>query len=509
MGVNGKFAGGGYPDDLLLTVESAREKRDLRIAVLSALIIYGILQWVLAGYIIDDTFIHLTYARNIATGHGFSFTPDQPSNGVSAPLWTLLLAVLSFVFTPGPGLAKTLSVVCGALTITALSRLAQRVRFDGLTAGAVVLVWGANVWLARWSASGMESSLAVLLLIIAFDTQFAGRYRTAGFVIGLAVLTRPETAGLLAVFGIDRAMNGSKKEAVKTFLFGIAPILIWSIFALWHFGSLFPNPMLIKSDALLPPLGDVVLGLRRTIVILVSGNGLEITLAISAIVYVLTRSPKKTVDYRIAGLLLIWAVFPAFTYLSRGVFVQSRYLLIGIPPLIIGGFWALNQFPIFGNESHRRRVLYLIAAVLIAQQLMLTRLVTLPHVKAFQETISALVRIAGYIDNAAPPNTTVAVGDVGIVGFYCGRRVLDLEGLVSTEIIPFRLGRTLDEFILSGLFMKARRPDYIIDKSRDPRRLEGKWGAKIEKVFPVPGGLVETSSQSWNYTLYRLPEENK
>src|SRR5512141_1329437 len=45
------------------------------------------------GFPLDDSWIHLTYARNLALNGEWAFQPGQLSAGSTAPLWTLLLAI--------------------------------------------------------------------------------------------------------------------------------------------------------------------------------------------------------------------------------------------------------------------------------------------------------------------------------------------------------------------------------------------------------------------------------
>jgi len=42
---------------------------------------------------LDDTYIHLVYARNLAAGDGLCFNAGQASFGTSSPLWVGLLAL--------------------------------------------------------------------------------------------------------------------------------------------------------------------------------------------------------------------------------------------------------------------------------------------------------------------------------------------------------------------------------------------------------------------------------
>src|SRR5690242_1575132 len=64
------------------------EKFGLAVALLLALA----LMWPVRGYLTDDTFIHLQYARNVATGRGFVFNAGEPVYGSTSPLWVALIA---------------------------------------------------------------------------------------------------------------------------------------------------------------------------------------------------------------------------------------------------------------------------------------------------------------------------------------------------------------------------------------------------------------------------------
>ena len=50
----------------------------------------------------DDAYIHFTYARNIATGHGYVFKPGERILGTTSPLYTLVLAALYRLLHPLP-----------------------------------------------------------------------------------------------------------------------------------------------------------------------------------------------------------------------------------------------------------------------------------------------------------------------------------------------------------------------------------------------------------------------
>ncbi len=45
------------------------------------------------GFPLDDSWIHLTYARNLAERGEWAFQPGHLSAGSTSPLWTFLLAI--------------------------------------------------------------------------------------------------------------------------------------------------------------------------------------------------------------------------------------------------------------------------------------------------------------------------------------------------------------------------------------------------------------------------------
>src|SRR5213594_5210074 len=113
-----------------------------------------------AGFPLDDSWIHLQFARNIAEGAGFSYNPGAPVAGSTAPLWTLLLAAGAAAFSPSLGMAKAFGVAAtlGAAILTRRAALAWGARGDVALVAAVALLWTGP---AAWGAlSGMEVALA-------------------------------------------------------------------------------------------------------------------------------------------------------------------------------------------------------------------------------------------------------------------------------------------------------------------------------------------------------------
>ena len=191
-----------------------RRRRDLRrlrsvLVVLVALGFYAALAWPLRHSITDDTYIHLVYAKHFRDGQGLVFNPGQGVYGTTSPLWSLGLGVLGKTGIDLLTLAHVLALLFGALTVIAVARFLRRfmescVGEHGYGAGRAELAWAlatiafaGDAWLVRWSATGMETSLAVFLVTSGF-ASYVGRRPWGNRVLvpaawwAVAALVRPE-----------------------------------------------------------------------------------------------------------------------------------------------------------------------------------------------------------------------------------------------------------------------------------------------------------------------------
>jgi len=397
----------------------------------------------------------------------------------------------------------------GLLTIPVFYKFSRIVGLEERFSVSATLVWAVNIWLARWSASGMEATLAVLLLLLTARFHLERRTIAAGFCAGLTMLTRPELLGVILLFALDRWRSESIRNALIFIGISLLVTLPWHIYAGLTFGTLIPNPARIKTDAVLPSLFDFFVIVKRTLAIFIAGHGIEIVLGAVVLWMLIKGKWSATVQTtRLAALVVCWALIPAAFYAARGVFVQSRYLLVCLPPLLIGGFGALqfvrNRLPAYKID----RWVIPLTGLIVIQHMALMYALVLPPTRAFRETTDALKQMAAYANTQTPADASIALSDVGIFGYYADRRIIDIEGLVSPEVIPFRIGHSLDRMILDELYWPAGVPDYVLDKSRGRERLAGTGHYIPLQTMEVHGAMLGMPSERWFYTLYKVDKDN-
>jgi len=163
---------------------------------------------------LDDSFIYLQYARAIAQGHPFVYTPGNgPTTGATSLLWPFLL--LPPHLTPlGPTFAIAWSLALGALALLASALLIARLgRTLGGTLGmllAVALFLGSPHLLWGYM-SGMEIGLYASVLLatlwIYLREREEARFPLLRWILFVLSASRPEGAVLSGVLAFVMAYD--------------------------------------------------------------------------------------------------------------------------------------------------------------------------------------------------------------------------------------------------------------------------------------------------------------
>jgi arabinofuranosyltransferase len=215
----------------------------------------------------EDTFIALRFASNLAHGHGLLWNPGMPPvEGYTDFLWVLLCAGAMRLGLPGLAFAQALSFACGvgivALTYVIGRRLMEWPTTVACVPAALLAVSGP---LATWSASGMESTLFTLLILVAAQ-QLAWFWRTgsssaatfAAVALLLSTLTRPEgilIAGLLLGVSALVALAGSRRSLPSILLASVVYAVGFALYFTWRYsryGYVMPNTYYAKTGGGVP-----------------------------------------------------------------------------------------------------------------------------------------------------------------------------------------------------------------------------------------------------------------
>ncbi len=465
----------------------------------------------------DDYYIYLRFAQNLVELGELSFNTGEPTYGFTSALWLLVLATAGKITGDALVTGKVLSLIATAASPALLYRIMHRLTGETGLSFLAGLVWAGNAWLVRWSASGMEAGLSATLALAVVLLAMRARERStapwgAGIAAGLAPLVRPEMIGLTILFAFfwlltDPARGADRRRNAAAAVVHPAVILGLSLGGLFlHFGRVFPNTAQAKGS-MVDGLAKLVPSVERTLKVLASTSAVELAIfGIAALAWLARGRWRGLLERRDPTFVLLmtaWSIGVIGLYGVRGVTVYTRYLLIFMPFVVIGGFAPLAFWWRAGGR--RQAVVLLVGAIALVQNTVLDLRVIRPATIAYQESEKRVnIRIGEWLRENTDPQDVVAVPDIGAIGYVSQREILDLNGLVTPELIPYKRDKNINAFL------EQNPPQYIISIDPDPEWLE-KNGPNLslspvmslpfEKMFIFQEGPLY-------YSLYRvLPAE--
>lgn len=442
------------------------------------------------GYPLDDTYIHLQFARSLAAGHGMSYNPGELSTGSTSPLWTALLS-LGFL-VPGfellwPKLLGTLGLIT---TVWGSRRLLQALGAEPLYQQSGALLVAATPWLL-WSAlSGMEILLftsLILWTLVWVAEEDAGH--GAPLLAALAALARPEGLLLLALVLLARQLEpvaatgagtdgtagadgtppglrlkrhgGFWQASLPAALLVLPPLAVNA----WISGSIWPSTLAAKTV----PDGDWLPDaryLRTALTVLWDGQGLLLLLAGAGALLLLKRlRPSSLLPALFCfGLPLAYSLI-ASEQAPAPVGNFGRYLFPLLPLVVVLALLGLEN-----GLSPLRRGLALgrfkvpVVGILLVALVLMQGFLAVQGVARYAQTLKNVadsdVAAARFLATRLPAEASIAAQDIGALKFFLPNSILDLTGIVTPKILPTLRAQ-------DGVYWEERLHHYLAAEKAD------------------------------------------
>jgi hypothetical protein len=436
----------------MMPAKLIRHPTIITLVLLSILSIYPLLTaFRYPGDLNDDSFITLTFARNLYQGNGFVFNHPPPVLGTTTPLFTLLIAASAAPFRQPdfPGIAVFISVLSwmGIPWLFFFFRQAWELKNWHVILLAMVIIFSG--W---YGFLGMEAYPFTFLLIFTLSLFLSRHYFLCGLLTGLLFLMRGEGVLVLPLLIMARWIQvwiqkkvfeiNALKETGWLILGFILPVSAWYIYAQFTFGSIFPNTLAAKQaqgrNGLIQPFLSRLLGEWLP----VWGNTLQ---------------PGNL------PFLNLWWILTAVGFIDACLHKRRWLLLAGWLSLYIAGYTLLRvsaynwyQLPIVFVLS----IFFSLGLIVVIEWLI--RYLKPP---ILAKTISVgfaclvifiLVRpnlVAGWNYTGDPrgesyrqlsqwfrqhskSDESIAFIEIGYLGFLTQNRIIDLAGLVQPDIVP-------------------------------------------------------------------------
>ena len=437
------------------------------------------------AFTVDDSFISLRYARNLAGGHGLVFNTEGGARveGYSNFLWVILETPAFLLRMPNDIALQAVKVLGMAFGVGIVIVVFYFARLLGLSDRAGLmgsLVLCAIPQLPFWAISCLETPMFMFWLMLGLyfyvrDSR-RGRVPIPSLVfLTLAALTRPEgyflALGVLTVrVAVDIMPPRSAKDsgrlwrsllALGLFLLFCAPHLIWRY---RYYGNLLPNTFYAKRGVVGP--GQVWRRFREIWPFLAYVTPLAV-LGLLGYVHSHSVARREKMLLALATILLFVA-----TFVPAGEWMNYRYELPFVPPLLLlaaAGFdWLLAL------HSKLRPITRCFSS--LVPLLCLSVALFLPDARALQKRMCyarglarAHVALGRWLKKDAPQDASCAIWDVGAVPFYS-------ELPTIYDIFPDALVAThTADYASYARSVLSHRPTFIVLRPKDDSNPYHRW----------------------------------
>lgn len=415
-----------------------RQARD-RVQVLLLLVVAAVILTVSASWtwtsLVDDAYISLRYADQLAHGNGIAYNATTPAvEGVTNLAWTATLALGLLVGLPPVPLLTGLGWIFALLTLAGVTALTRALsgRSDAIVAVPALLL-AVLPHTAIVATNGLETTMmaaAVVWTLAAWAGP--GSRRRAGLFAAALLWVRPEgllVVGLLGLAELWRHRD-DRRVAWQFLLPPIASQLVQTIWRLWTYGDILPNTYRAKASF---PITETF-RVNATYFTPEQVPLVAITLAFVIAAF----APPRQLERRVvigAGLILALAPLTVQEWMPG---LRLFHPAIAVTVCLVGS--ALAALP---------RSLALVGAVPVLAAVVGLAMESGTRARAYDarhsvEPDNGAALAAAYLNEHLPDGAWLATRDAGVLAYYIGHHVDVAELHQRALTLPHPDGKDAD-----------------------------------------------------------------
>jgi hypothetical protein len=429
---------------------------------------------------VDDAFIVARYARRLAAGQGYTFQGAEASDGVTSPLWLFLLAG-SARLGADVMLAGKLLGLAAALAACAVVLRCSAARAGGLRRSALLgllLASAAPLWI--WSVGGLETGCATLCLTcVVCGASARPEPRVAWLALGAGLMPwlRPELVPLTLA---TACAGGLRLPRARVALLlscagGLGSVLL---FRRWMFDHLLPLSAHAKPASLTH-------GVEYLLICVRSWAALALLPLLAFACY------GRRFERALVLLLLLHA---CLVIVAGGDWMAGARLFVPIVPIACFAA-ALAWERIFV----RRRALALALAGLVMALRMVAAQAEASAARGSGQLRQR--RLPALLSVLATAREPIALVDIGALGFFSDKSLIDLAGLTDARIAYAPGGHVAKR--IDAEYLRGRAPGTLVLHSRVAPRIDGAGHIRWFAGHPVERHVL---SFPWLLREYRVRE---
>jgi hypothetical protein len=437
-------------------------------------------------YSLDDAYIHMAIAKNVALHGVWGVTKYEFSSSSSSILWTGMLAVVYLLFGVRDYVPFLLNLIFASLIILSAFFILNRFRIKPFYSLYILLAIVFLTPLPPLMFTGLEHVMHIwvsLLFIYFVSAELSGEEKSNRNILWLLVVSlmlpsiRYEGIFLAVIASILFLIQKRFLNSILVFICAFLPIYVFGVISINNGWSFFPNSLLLKGSfpdiTSLPEfisftwyLIKILLPVKYLIILFV---GLFI---FASIYYKYSNYLKKYYRTKIFFMLLMF-VFNLILYAAyskSGWSYRYQSFLVSLGIFVFG----IVLFQYIVPDMHRKRLLKwgfiilfifvpLVYFAIVAFELIVKTPIATTNIYEQQYQMGQFLR--KFYENKG-----VALNDIGTSNYFADIRCVDLWGLSNLEVSKKRRSGFFDANDIRSV---CKRNDVKISIAYDTQSRDG------------------------------------
>jgi len=416
-------------------------------------------------YPLDDPFIHMQIARNLAFHGTWGINPGEFASASSSLLYTLLLSGLFKVFTAGVAIPFIINCITAVALLIVLDRWLQRQGAGPRGRSWILLLVVFIVPLPVLIISGMEHTLQCLFTFL-FITAL-GEWLEKGAVSRrglfwlllyaiLITAIRYEGLFLVAIACLILAFHSRWKAAFLLGAAGLLPVIIFGLYSLGKGSYFLPNSVLVKSESIPFSVGGMITFLNNILVnkwtvvkaqvkvpgvpppgiSLLAAQRLLLLLPLGALLF--RKQLREQVALRVFFLLMTGGVLLHLALAATGwLYRYEAYLVMNVTMVIALLAYRWGRTVVADTNALERGYAWLLAFAVffpfVLRGAAAYSNIRQACVNIYQQQYQMAQFLKKYYDH-----DVVAANDIGAISYYSDIHMVDLWGLGDIDVARSR-----------------------------------------------------------------------
>ncbi len=436
----------------------------LALALLWTVVVVFVLFALLYERGFDDPYITYRYTVNIAQRHGFVYNHGERVLSTTAPGYALLLVPAAWLGLPIPLVSNALGCLSLALGGLAFWLLGKTWNTFFLSSTGLLLYPLCPLLLPTL---GAETCLYVTLVLYGFLFYARGQLNATALVLAAAILVRADAVLAGAVMGLHFLIERRSPFPWRALIICGMLLLPWFVFAWLYFGAPLPVTLAAKQRQGMMAISQ---GFFEGLLALLHGYWrmpiyhLHFLVGLTGLISVLARRPAWAI-------LLAWNGVYIAAYTALGVTRYFWYygpLAVGTMVLVATGVMVVYRLTcrVWRKGWAQIGIAVLLLALFLPQAYALYELS-----RVNDQRVQIYRTVGQWLYDQTPVEASVGTLEVGIIGYYARRRMIDFAGLIQPET-ALQLGSMTTYEDAARWSFKHFQPDYLVLQAGHFVRLE-------------------------------------